>query len=348
MVGVAGLAADHSSTVTFSKDVLPVLQKNCQGCHRPGQVAPMSLLSYADARPWAKAIKAAVTSRKMPPWFADPNYGHFINDRSLKQSEIDTLVKWADTGAAEGDPKEAPAAIEWPKDGWGIQPEVVLNMPPHDVPAQGVLEWELIALPSPFKTDTWVTSMEILPGDPSVVHHICFSFEKHQPTTVYNRYEWVQVPRDQTGNPTPGNTGFGELPGMVIATRDVGSTEVKLRQGHPTLKQNLDFCYLPGAGYDDYRAWGAGKLVPAGSDIIVSLHYTTNGKAVTDRTQIGFTVAKTPPRRNSWCRARARIRPLSPPATPMTVRCLPPRTIRNSPFRRMTATIWRPRWTSPS
>ena len=82
---------------------------------------------------------------------------------------------------------------------------------------------------------------------------------------------------------------------MTIATRDVGSTEVKLRQGHPTLKQNLDFCYLPGAGYDDYRAWNAGKLVPAGSDIIVSLHYTTNGKAVTDRTKIGFTVAKTPP-----------------------------------------------------
>ena len=137
--------------------------------------------------------------------------------------------------------------------------------------------------------------MEILPGEASVVHHICFSFEKHKPTTVYNRYEWVQVPRDDTGNPTPGNEGFAELPGMTIATRDVGSTEVKLRQGHPTLKQTLDFCYLPGATYDDYRAWNAGKLVPAGSDIIVSIHYTTNGNAVVDRSKIGFTVAKTPP-----------------------------------------------------
>ena len=205
--------------------------------------------------------------------------GISLNDRSLKQSEIDTLVKWADSGAAEGDPKDAPAPVQWPKGGWGIQPEVVMDLPAHEVPAKGVLEWELIALPTPFKGDTWVTSMEILPGDTSVVHHICFSFEKHQPTTVYNRYEWVQVPRDETGNPTPGNSGFGELPGMIIATRDVGSTEVKLRQGHPTLRQNLDFCYLPGAGYDDYRAWNAGKLVPAGSDIIVSLHYTTNGKA---------------------------------------------------------------------
>ena len=294
-VGVVALAADLPSPVTFSKDVLPVLQKNCQACHRPGQVAPMSLLSYQETRPWAKAIKAAVTARKMPPWFADPKYGHFVNDRSLKQGEIDALVKWADSGAAEGDPKDAPAAVQWPKDGWSIQPEVVVDMPGHEVPAKGVLEWELIAMPSPFKGDTWVTSMEILRGDASVVHHVCFSFEKHKPTTVYNRYEWVQVPRDETGNPTPGNSGFGQLPDMTTATRDVGSTEVKLRPGQPTLRQNLDFCYLPGAGADDYRAWNAGKLVPAGSDIVVSLHYTTNGKAVMDRTKIGFTVAKTAP-----------------------------------------------------
>ena len=296
-VGMPAMASEQSSPVTFAKDVLPILQTNCQSCHRPGQIAPMSLLSYQEARPWAKAIKAAVVTRKMPPWSADPSYGHFTNDRSLKQSEIDTLVKWADGGAAEGNPKDAPAPIQWPNDGWGIQPEVVVDLPPHEVPGKGILEWELLALPAPFKEDTWVTSMEILPGQPAVVHHICFSFEKHRPTTVYNRYEWVQVPRDETGNPTPGNSGFAELPGMTIATREVGSTEIKLRQGHPTLKQTLDFCYLPGAGYDDYRGWNAGKLVPAGSDIIVTLHYTTNGKDVTERTKIGFTVAKTPPKK---------------------------------------------------
>jgi hypothetical protein len=294
-LAVTAQATDPSSPVTFAKDVLPILQKNCQNCHRPGQVAPMSLITYGETRPWAKAIKAAVTMRKMPPWFADPKYGHFINDRALKQNEIDTLVKWADSGAAEGNPKDAPAPVQWPTGGWGIQPEVVVDLPPHEVPAKGVLEWELIALPSPFKGDTWVTSMEILPGDPSVVHHICFSFEKHHPATVYNQYEWVQVPRDETGNPTPGNTGFGELPGMIIATRDVGSTEVKLRHGRPTLRQNLDFCYLPGNTYDDYRVWNAGKLVPAGSDIIVSIHYTANGAAVVDQSKIGFTVAKAPP-----------------------------------------------------
>ena len=295
MVAVAVGATGQSSPPTFSKDVLPILQKNCQTCHRPGQVAPMSLMTYKDARPWAKAIKVAVSGRKMPPWFADPQYGHFTNDRSLKPSEIDTLVQWADSGAVEGDPKDAPPSVQWPTGGWGIQPEIVSDLPPHEVPARGVLEWELIALPAPFKTDTWVTSIEILPGEPSVVHHICFSFEKHKPATVYNRYEWVQVPRDDTGNPTPGNSGFGALPGMIIATRDVGSTEVKLTHGQPTLRQGLDFCYIPGAGYDDYRPWNAGKFVPAGSDLVVSIHYTSNGKAVVDRTKIGFTVAKTPP-----------------------------------------------------
>jgi mono/diheme cytochrome c family protein len=294
-VGLAAMAADESSPVTFSKDVLSILQKNCQSCHRPGQIAPMSLLKYSDARPWAKAIKAAVVARKMPPWFADPSYGHFVNDRSLKQSEIETIAKWADTGAVEGNPKDAPSSIEFAKDGWVIQPEVVMDLPPHPVPAKGVIEWELAAFPAPFKNDTWVTSMEIQPGDTSVVHHICFSFEKHKPGTVYNRYEWVQVPRDETGNPTPGNTGFGALPNMIIGTREVGSTENKYHPGNPSLRQTLDFCYLPGAGPDDYRLWNAGKLVPAGSDIVVSIHYTTNGKDVVDRTKIGFTVAKTPP-----------------------------------------------------
>src|SRR6202171_2920446 len=128
-LAVAATAGEPSSRVTFTKDVLPVLQKHCQTCQRPGQVAPMSLLTYKEARPWAKAIKAAVTTRKMPPWFADPNYGHFINDRSLKQSDIATLVKWADSGAAEGNPKEAPASVQWPKGGWSIQPEVVLELP---------------------------------------------------------------------------------------------------------------------------------------------------------------------------------------------------------------------------
>src|ERR1700722_18686201 len=101
----SALMAATTEPVTFSKDVLPVLQKSCQGCHRPGEAAPFPLLSYEQARPWAKAMKEAVVLRKMPPWFADPHYGKFSNDRSLSPKDISTLVAWADQGAPEGDPK---------------------------------------------------------------------------------------------------------------------------------------------------------------------------------------------------------------------------------------------------
>src|ERR1700733_4503237 len=108
-VAATGVATANAATPTFNKDVLPILQKHCQDCHRPGEMAPMSLLSYTDARPWAKALKAAVVTEKMPPWFADPNYGHFANDRRLDDADINKLVAWVDANAPEGDPKDKPA-----------------------------------------------------------------------------------------------------------------------------------------------------------------------------------------------------------------------------------------------
>src|SRR5580698_6704773 len=111
------IAAPEPSPVTFSKDVLPVLQKNCQGCHRPGEAAPFSLLSYEEAKPWARAMKEAVLLHKMPPWFADPHAGKFANDPSLSEKEISTLVAWSDQGAPQGDPKDAPAPLQF-TEGW--------------------------------------------------------------------------------------------------------------------------------------------------------------------------------------------------------------------------------------
>src|SRR5207249_4368591 len=136
--------ASAAGGVTFTKDVLPILQKNCQECHRPNNIAPMSFLSYESTRPWAKAMKAAVLSRKMPPWFADPQYSHFSNDRSLRQSDIDTIVKWADSGAPQGDAKDAPAPLQWPPNGWTAKPDLVLNGMPYTVPPRpknNVVEW---------------------------------------------------------------------------------------------------------------------------------------------------------------------------------------------------------------
>src|SRR3984893_3387254 len=100
------LCASACMAASFTKDVAPVLQKNCQGCHRPGEAAPFSLLTYEQARPWAKAMKEAVLLKKMPPWYADPHYGKFANDRSLTQKEIDILAAWADAGAPQGDVKD--------------------------------------------------------------------------------------------------------------------------------------------------------------------------------------------------------------------------------------------------
>src|SRR3954464_681349 len=109
-IGARPQHESKGSAVTFNKEVLPILQKNCQTCHRPGQVAPMSFLTYDSTRPWAKAMKVQVTTRQMPPWSADPRYGPFANDRSLKQAEIDTLAAWVDQGAPEGAAQDKPPA----------------------------------------------------------------------------------------------------------------------------------------------------------------------------------------------------------------------------------------------
>src|SRR5262249_12935200 len=120
-----GSPAISSGQVSFYKDVLPVLQNNCQMCHRAGGVAPMWFLTYETTRPWAKAIKSAVLNRQMPPWFADPHYGDFRNAPKLSAADITTLVAWADGGAAEGNSADKPAAREW-AEGWRIQPDVVI------------------------------------------------------------------------------------------------------------------------------------------------------------------------------------------------------------------------------
>src|SRR5712691_4192669 len=167
-----GAGEPATGPVTFYKDVLPILQKNCQSCHRLDQIEPMSFLTYKSVRPWAKAMKGAVLSRKMPPWFADPGYSHYKNDRTLPQTDIEIIAKWADSGAAEGDAKDAPPPVQWPEKGWLIKPDVVVDMPEFKVPAQGMLEWTDITIPSPFKEDTWITSMEILPDHPGAIHHM--------------------------------------------------------------------------------------------------------------------------------------------------------------------------------
>ena len=276
-------AADEP--VTFNKHVLPILQKNCQSCHRPGQIAPMSLVTFRDARPWARSMKAKVESRQMPPWFADPAHGPFANDRSLPQKDIDTIVKWADTGALEGDLKDAPPPVEWPADGWQIKPDIIVRGPEFRVPAHtpnDVVEWVTYLVPSGFTKDTWITSLEIKPSMLAVTHHICFTFQAHKPDAKYYVPNWSESPRDDEGAAIKGNSPSG-------ANRPVSGGG-----GGGDVGGGFN-CYVPGRAADDYRPFGAGKLVPAGSDLSVQVHYTPIGKEVVDRPLIGFTVADKAP-----------------------------------------------------
>src|SRR6266851_1774635 len=170
LMGTA-LSAPNSSPVTFNKDVLPVLQKNCQGCHRPGEVAPMSLLTYADARPWAKAMKAAVATQKMPPWFADPKVGHFSNERKLTAEQIATLASWADNGAPEGDAKDRPAPRQF-VEGWNLKPDMIVEMPTDfHIPPAGAIEYQYMLVKGNFTQDRWVSAAEMRRGNSKVVHH---------------------------------------------------------------------------------------------------------------------------------------------------------------------------------
>jgi len=264
LTGIAGWAASDA-TVTFNKNVLPVLQKNCQTCHRPGEVAPMSLLTYSDARPWAKSIKAAVVTRKMPPWFADPAYGHFANDRTLSQADIDTLVAWADNGAPEGEAKDKPAPRTF-ETGWQIKPDVVIEMPiDFQLPATGTINYQFIRVKGAFPEDVWVSAAEMRPGNPAVLHH---------------GKAWV-VP--------PGSKWMADAtPGMPYEGRETGRNDAA--DGNDILGK-----FNPGLGAQSFDIGGSAKFVPKGSDIVFELHYTAIGKPATDRTKLGLVLAKHAP-----------------------------------------------------
>jgi hypothetical protein len=264
--GVAAFVLSAADVPTFNRDVAPILQQNCQGCHRAGEAGPMPLLTYRQTRPYAAAIKEAVALRKMPPWFADPHYGTFSNDRSLPQRDIDTLVGWANAGAPEGDPKDLPAPKQF-LDGWNIpQPDVVLEMPSaFNVPATGTIEYQYILIPLNFKEDTWVQMAEVRPGDRSVMHHVI----------AYVR--------------PPGSKWLAGIePGLPFVLTD---------RAKETKKRDASFLvgYAPGMPANILPD-GRAKLIRAGSDIIFEMHYTTNGKATTDRSKIGLRFAKAPVR----------------------------------------------------
>ncbi len=197
---------------TFTKDVAPIFFKNCAECHRPGEIAPMSLMNYKEVRPWAKSIREKVVSREMPPWHADPAHGQWSNDKRMSAKEIDTITAWIDGGTMEGDVKDMPAAPKFAK-GWQIgEPDATFLMPEEfTVPAEGAVPYMYFTVPTNFTEDRYITAMEARAGDLSVVHHI----------VVYVRDPKEKASRKQDigtgllGALSPGNTPFIASPGTA-------------------------------------------------------------------------------------------------------------------------------------
>jgi hypothetical protein len=162
----------QAADVTFNRDVLPILQKNCQSCHRPGEVAPMSLLTYRDARPWARAMKTMVLLGKMPPWQVESEYDHMFNNAArLTQADRDTVAAWVDGGAPEGDPNDQPSPLTF-TDGWNIKPDMIVEMPTEfAIQPSGTIEYQYMLVKANFPEDVWVKAAEMRPGNSKVVHH---------------------------------------------------------------------------------------------------------------------------------------------------------------------------------
>jgi hypothetical protein len=254
---------------TYTKDVTPILQKHCQSCHRPGEAAPFSMLTYETTRPWAGAMKLAVRQKVMPPWYADPQVGHFSNDRSLSQDEIDTIVAWATAGAPEGEAADQPRPPDF-VEGWGIpKPDLILQLPKEfAVPKSGMVEYQYAIVPTGFTEDKWVQAAEVRPTERSVVHHII----------AYVR--------------EPGSNYFkDQKPGVFFEAPPQKTDEVVDTSALPS-----DFLvgYAPGQPAEILQP-GEAKLIKAGSDIVFEVHYTPNGKAVMDRTKLGLVFAKERP-----------------------------------------------------
>jgi hypothetical protein len=264
--------ARAAGTPTFSKEVAPILYKNCAGCHRPGEIAPMSLLTYEQARPWAKSIREKVLSGQMPPWHAAEAHGTFANDRRLSDAEKNALIAWVDAGAPQGDPKDLPAAPQF-TEGWEIgKPDVVLSMTmPYDVPASGTIAYQFFTIPTNFTEDKWVQAIELRPGNRRVVHHI-LAFVREPGKQAERAFETVVPKMQRLPGARGGNAPQQANPDTLIATT------------------------APGTNAMIFDA-GSALKIPAGATIVFQMHYTANGQAATDQSSIGLVFAKGTPQR---------------------------------------------------
>jgi mono/diheme cytochrome c family protein len=256
---------------TFTKDIAPILYNSCVSCHRAGEVAPMSLISYEEVRPWARSIRLKAASREMPPWGADPRYGKFRDDRSLTPEQIDTIAKWVDAGAPKGSDADLPRVPTFAT-GWSHgQPDVVIEMPvDFDIPAEGEVPVIDFVTKSPFTEDVFVKALEVRPGTAGVVHHA-------------GLYVIETLPE-----------GAKLVNGRILGAdgKPMSRNQVARANGGSTTEEIQKLLsFVPGRGYEEYQG-DAGQLIKAGSYIDFYMHYQPTGRPEKDRTKLGLYFTK--------------------------------------------------------
>jgi hypothetical protein len=255
----ATLSAQTAAVPTFTKDVAAIFQAKCESCHRPDSIAPMSLQTYEEARPWARSIRDRVASRNMPPWHIDPSVGiqHYKNDRSLTQKEIDTIVKWASNGAPKGDPKDMPPPVKWTEtNGWAYQddfggpPDIVVKSPKYTQKGGAMDAWYKPVVEIPLTEPRWVRAIEMRPGTikgRKITHHALAYLMQDEKEAIAS--------------------------GLISADNDSGAglfMEWAVNKEGEMMRPNT------------------GKLLMPGARVRWDIHYSDGGEDITDEVQMGI------------------------------------------------------------
>ena len=307
--GVRTTAAPVNTIPTFNKDVAPIVFDNCVSCHRPNQIAPMSLMSYKEVRPWARAIKNRVTKGEMPPWFADPRFGEFANDRRLSTEETDIIAAWADAGAPEGD---TPLTAKVPpvNDGWshpsGRLPDFIIEMADaFEGQAEGELPWFNIyqELPPELKGEEhFIQAIQVLPGHVEAVHHAAFGIIPQPPGTKIGTGEaWpggqiipgalLDVKTGKLANIVELNDGVTRANRRTDSDPSESDEAEEREQRRRSSSEMYYCCYVPGGLIRTYPPGGY-MQVPSDGIIEWGMHYTMLGRPFLDKTRVGLWFAE--------------------------------------------------------
>lgn len=295
-MGLAATASAGDTVPTFSKDVAPILYEKCVSCHRPGEVAPMSLMTYAETRPWVRSIRAKVVNRQMPPWHADPRFGTFRNDPSLTPEQIATVTGWIDGGAPKGSDEDLPPQPTFATGWQGGTPDVVIEMPETPVQAEGEIPNDYVWVENPFKEDVFASALELRPGNRAVVHHL--------------RIDVVKLPE---GHKVVNGTLYGP-DGQKARSDGGGGSDVINEDGE---RHHL-IAWVPGRTLERFRP-ATGKRIAAGHWFRFNTHYQPNGTETTDRSKLGIWLSKVPVTHEVFTRGVGTSLPTEPNETRFTV-----------------------------